>query len=106
MSSNLSVEPPTRTAPPSFGLTSPFSESPLQSKKSPVEEMDASENIRGHAQWEKHMKNVNLQRRYQKVSVIMIHWEEDGESKDAVNAQQEVCKLWLLMFSTLLTLLG
>ena len=36
----------------------------------------------------------------------MIHWEEDGESKDAVNAQQEVCKLWLLVFSGLLTLLG
>jgi hypothetical protein len=106
MSSNLSVEPPTRTAPPSFGLSSPFSESPLQSKKSPVEELDASENIRGHAQWEKHMKNVNLQRRYQKVSVIMIHWEEDAESKDAVNAQKEVCKPWLLVFSRLLTLLG
>jgi hypothetical protein len=68
--------------------------------------MDASENIRGHAQWEKHMKNVNLQRRYQKVSVIMIHWEEDAESKDAVNAQKEVCKPWLLVFSRLLMLLG
>jgi hypothetical protein len=52
------------------------------------------------------MKNVNLQRRYQKVSVIMIHWEEDAESKDAVNAQKEVCELWLLVFSRLLTLLG
>jgi hypothetical protein len=35
------------------------------------------------------MKGVNLQRRYQKVSAILFHWEEDGQSKDAVNAQEE-----------------
>ena len=36
------------------------------------------------------MRGVNLQRRYQKVSVIMIHWEKDKDEEGSVDAQDEV----------------
>lgn len=78
---------------PSFGTPLALTESPTQTKTQTKEELSEfqSANIRGQVQWEKHMKDVDLQRRYQKVSVIMIHWEQDGEnSEDAVDAQDEV----------------
>ena len=75
---------------PSFDTPLRLTESPTQTKtqtKKELSEFQAA-NIRGQVQWEKHMKDVDLQRRYQKVSVIMIHFEKDGE--DSVDAQDEV----------------
>ena len=80
-------------SPPSFRTELQLTESPTQTKTQTKEELSEfqSANIRGQVQWEKHMKDVDLQRRYQKVSVIMIHWDKDGEeSVDAVDAQTEV----------------
>jgi hypothetical protein len=78
---------------PSFGTPLTLTESPTQTKTQTKVELSEfqSANIRGQVQWEKHMKDVDLQCRYQKVSVIMIHWDKDGEnSPDAVDAQNEV----------------
>ena len=38
------------------------------------------------------MKDIDLQRRYRKVSALMIHWEREGE--DPFDAQDEVITKW------------
>jgi hypothetical protein len=77
--------------------TQEFSGAPLQLTESPVETRSEhavttdtlqSVNIRGQLLWEKHMKDIDLQRRYRKVSALMIHWEREGE--DPFDAQDEV----------------
>jgi hypothetical protein len=83
----------------------------LSLTKSPLkeEEMSAqslknleSTNIHGQLQWEKHMKEVDLKRRYRKVSVLMIHWEKEGT--ESVDTQKEVCfdrriLIWLVLLT-------
>ena len=77
-----SVEMPNPALDLSFSAPATLTASPTQERASD------DINVRGKIEWEKHMKDVDLQRRYRKVSVIMIHWEKDGE--DSVNAQEEV----------------
>jgi hypothetical protein len=83
----------TEPLPNSFDMTLPLSDSPTQVKSVTVEGINTSDNIRGQAQWEKHMRGVNLQRRYKKVSVILIHWEKDKDEEGSFDAQDEVSDL-------------
>jgi hypothetical protein len=79
--------------PSHFDMTLPLSASPTQVKSATAEGINTSDNIRGQAQWEKHMRGVNLQRRYNKVSVILIHWEKDEDEEGSFDAQDEVSDL-------------
>lgn len=42
------------------------------------------------------MRGVNLQRRYQKVAAILIHWEKGKDEEGSVDAQDEVSDLLYL----------
>lgn len=82
--------------PDPFDMTLPLTDSPTQVKSATAQGINTSDNIRGQAQWEKHMRGVNLQRRYQKVAVILIHWEKDEDEEGSVDAQDEVSDLLYL----------
>ncbi|KAF7503041.1 hypothetical protein GJ744_004679 [Endocarpon pusillum] len=78
---------------PSFRTQIPLAESPVEERELHPEVRKGFEsiNIHGQLQWEKHMKDVDLQRTYRKVSVLLIHWEKEGT--DSFDAQTEVDRL-------------
>src|SRR5438045_7225293 len=77
-----------------FGAPWQAIESPVEIRSKHVVTTDTlqSVDIRGQLLWEKHMKDIDLQRRYRKVSALMIHWEREGE--DPFDAQDEVITKW------------
>lgn len=89
MPSTLSVASP-RSTPEPFGAPLQVTESPVEVRTDSAIGVDTLEsaNTRGQLQWEKHMKDVDLQRRYRKVSVLIIHWEKEGNA--AFDAHEEV----------------
>jgi hypothetical protein len=88
------IEMPRPTQEFSFGAPLQLTESPVEirSKHAVTTDTLQSVNIRGQLLWEKHMKDIDLQRRYRKVSALMIHWEREGE--DPFDAQDEVITKW------------
>ena len=93
--------PPTSSPGPSSPSVGPSFDNHILLTDSPVEQRELdpevrknleSINIQGQLQWEKHMKDVDLKRRYRKVSVLLIHWEKEGT--DSFDAQKEVCPLF------------
>lgn len=87
----MSPDPRSPSVRQNFGNQIPQAESPLQEKELHAQSPKKLEsvNIRGQLQWEKHMKDIDLKRRYRKVSVLLIHWEKEGT--DSFDAQTEVC---------------
>ena len=85
-----SPDPASPSAGHPFGHSFLLAESPVQEKDMAAQSIKYLEsvNIRGQLQWEKHMKDIDLKRRYTKVSVLMIHWEKEGT--DSFDAQKEV----------------
>jgi hypothetical protein len=66
----------------------PLSDSPEAIKPKITEGVSTSEEIRSRAAWGKYMKDAHHQRRYKKVAVIMVYWEQDGE--EGALAEDEV----------------
>jgi hypothetical protein len=84
------VDMPQTPPEPSFGAPLLMTESPVETRPELAVGTDTlqSVNTKGQLLWEKHMKDIDLQRRYRKVSALMIHWEREGE--DPFDAQDEV----------------